>query len=327
MKKNLLAITCLTLSVILLSGCGAKKKSPQVVKATAPPAATSVPISTAVPTYAPAPTIVPTPVPTIIPTPVPTILPTPIPTFVPTPVVTPAQVLVQTGLPKVTKDPTDETVPVNGSCQFIARYENAELAEWHFVSPDGSLDADYSVVQNQFPALRIIGGNSKDLTLSGIPQALNGCRVYCKFSNSVGSVKTASALITVKSTPGYTAPTVPGSTVTSAQYQSFIGRWAEELAGRCQISIAYKTQGSANVDISWSNSAWSKSRWQMTAYVYKDGIMAYDDAHSWVESYVDGYNPIVSDESYGGTGSLYMQDGKLHWYNDVTGQLTVLVPA
>ena len=218
-------------------------------------------------------------------------------------------------------------MPVNGSCQFIARYENAELAEWHFVSPDGSLDADYSVVQNQFPALRIIGGNSKDLTLSGIPQALNGCRVYCKFSNSVGSVKTASALITVKSTPGYTAPTVPGSTVTSAQYQSFIGRWAEELAGRCQISIAYKTQGSANVDISWSNSAWSKSRWQMTAYVYKDGIMAYDDAHTWIESYVDGYNPIVSDESYGGTGSLYIQDGKLHWYNDVTGQLTVLVPA
>ena len=158
MKKNLLAITCLTLSVILLSGCGAKKKSPQVVKTIAPPMATSAPISTAVPTYAPAPTIVPTPVPTIIPTPVPTILPTPIPTFVPTPVVTPAQFPVQAGLPKVTKDPTDETVPVNGSCQFIARYENAELAEWHFVSPDGSLDADYSVVQNQFPALRIIGG-------------------------------------------------------------------------------------------------------------------------------------------------------------------------
>ena len=53
--------------------------------------------------------------------------------------------------------------------------------------------------------------------------------------------------------------------------------------------------------------------------------MAYDDAHAWVESYADGY--IVSDESYGGTGSLYMQDGKLHWYNDVTGQLTGLVPA
>ena len=218
-------------------------------------------------------------------------------------------------------------MPVNGSCQFIARYENAELAEWHFVSPDGSLDADYSVVQNQFPALRIIGGDSKDLTLSGIPQALNGCRVYCKFSNSAGSVKTASALITVKSAPGYTAPTIPGSTSVSAQYQSFIGRWAEELVGRCQVNITYKTQGSANVDISWSNSAWSKSRWQMTAYVYKDGIMAYDDAHSWVESYGDGYNPIVSDEAYGGTGSLYIQDGKLHWYNDVTGQLTVLVPA
>ena len=46
------------------------------------------------------------------------------------------------------------------------------------------------------------------LTLSGIPQALNGCRVYCKFSNSAGSVKTASALITVKSTPVYTDTTM-----------------------------------------------------------------------------------------------------------------------
>jgi hypothetical protein len=35
----------------------------------------------------------------------------------------------------------------------------------------------------------------------------------------------------------------------------------------------------------------------------------------------------MGDEAYGGTGSLYMQGGKLHWYNDVTGQLAVLVPA
>jgi hypothetical protein len=28
---------------------------------------------------------------------------------------------------------------------FIARYENADLAEWHFVSPDGSLDVSYAV--------------------------------------------------------------------------------------------------------------------------------------------------------------------------------------
>ena len=55
--------------------------------------------------------------------------------------------------------------------------------------------------------------------------------------------------------------------------------------------------------------------------------MAYDDAHSRVEICVDGCSPIVGDETDGGTGSLYMQDGKLHWYNDVTGQLTVLVPA
>ena len=44
----------------------------------------------------------------------------------------------QSNLPRVTKSPTGETVAVNGSAQFIAKYENADLAEWHFVSPDGS---------------------------------------------------------------------------------------------------------------------------------------------------------------------------------------------
>lgn len=55
--------------------------------------------------------------------------------------------------------------------------------------------------------------------------------------------------------------------------------------------------------------------------------MDYDDTHAWVESYADGCNPIMSDEAYGGTGSLYMRGSKLHWYDDVTGQLAVLVPA
>ena len=196
MKKKLLLVTCLMLSVMLLTGCGAKKAR-TTTRQTSVSTVSATPSPTPVPTATPAPTPEPTPVVVPIATPA----PTPAYTSPPAPVATYAPVPAQTGLPRVTKDPTDETVPVNGECQFIARYENADLAEWHFVSPDGSMDVSYAVVQSCFPELRIIGGSSKDLTLQNIPEALNGCHVYCCSTNSAGSVNTAPALITVKPLP------------------------------------------------------------------------------------------------------------------------------
>ena len=201
----------------------------------------------------------PTPVPTIQPTPFPTPVPTPYPTIAPTPFPTSAPTTAPSNLPRITKNPGDETVTAGGWCQFVTRYENAELAEWHFVSPDGSLDVTYKDVQNQFPALGIIGGNTKDMTLENIPAALSGCRVYCRFSNAYGAVNTASALLTVRSVPGVTPAPV--------QRQGFEGRWAEEIAGRGQITMTYRAEGSMNVDIRWGGSAWQSYHWQMTADV------------------------------------------------------------
>ena len=43
-------------------------------------------------------------------------------------------------LPVVTKSPTDETVNEGGHAEFVARFENAVWAVWHFVSPDGETD-------------------------------------------------------------------------------------------------------------------------------------------------------------------------------------------
>ena len=102
-----------------------------------------------------------------------------------------------TNLPQVTKSPTDEKVPVNGAAQFISKYENAKWAEWHFVSPDGSKDLDYKQAQNEFKTMVIDGGYTKDLTLKNIPEAFNGWKVYCRFSNDSGSVNTEKATITV----------------------------------------------------------------------------------------------------------------------------------
>lgn len=289
MKKKLFLILCIALSLFLFTACGRKQKTSEKI-----PVETSTPV----------PTATPTPVPTATPS------PTPVPTKVP--VSTPAPV--QISLPKISKEPADETVTANGSCAFTAQCDNATLAEWHFISPDGSLDVGYSVVQNQFPALKITGGNTRELKLEGVPELFNGVKVYCKFSNEAGSVNTSSAQIKVKSA----APTV--------LHHGFVGSWEDEVTGMW-INISYKTEGSVNVNVFWVNSEFVRSRWQMTAYVYKDDIMLYDSSHFWVETCTDGVSYTTSAESFDGTGSLYLQDGKLHWYNDQTGQLTVLVPA
>ncbi len=289
MNKKLFLILCIALSLLMLTACGRKQKTPE-----------KIPVETS------------TPVPTAILTPVPTATPSPTPEPTKVPVSTPTPV--QIPLPKISKEPADETVTANGSCTFAAQCDNATLAEWHFISPDGSLDVGYSVVQNQFPALKITGGNTKELKMEGVPELFNGVKVYCKFSNEAGSVNTSFAQIKVKSA----APTV--------LYHGFVGSWVDEAAG-LWMDISYKTEGSVDVNVCWSNSAWQRSRWQMMAYVYQDGVMVYDSCHSWIETGIDGTEYTILSESYDGTGSFYVKEGKLHWYNDLTGQLTVLVPA
>ncbi len=161
----------------------------------------------------------PTPYSTPVPTPVLTPSPTPLSTPAPTPVPTPAPVTptpISANLPRITKNPGSEIVEANGKCQFVTRYENADIAEWHFVSPDGTTDVGYITAQVLFPTLKIINGYAKDMTLENIPSELNGWKVYCRFSNANGYTDTATASLTVKGTS--TNPTVTDAPSTSAEH-------------------------------------------------------------------------------------------------------------
>ena len=100
-------------------------------------------------------------------------------------------------LPIIRKSPTDETVKVGGSAVFVAKYDNALWAVWHFVSPDGMIDLDYEQAAERFPTLEIVNGMYSRMTLNNIPLELNGWRVYCRYSNPKGYTDTGSALITV----------------------------------------------------------------------------------------------------------------------------------
>ena len=389
---------------------------------------TAPPVTVVEPTPEPTPAPTPTPEPTPAPTPTPEPTPTPAPTPTPTPTPTPAPTPTPSNLPRITKDPTDEKVAVNGSCQFVTKYENADWAEWHFVSPDGKRDLDYKAAEKEFPTLKIVNGFAKDMTLQNIPETLNGWKVYCRFSNKNGSVNTGMAKITVTTDTAAGAPkvtksptgetvkagesawfvakhedaiwavwhfvspdgkrdltytdaakefpnlqivngdkpslqlknipaelngwkvycafrnnigttntgtatiTVTGGTAAptpspASQRAGFEGRWAGENNARLSLVMTYKGEGSQSVDIVWGSAANVKARWTMTADVTKNDIMEYTDGHYWEEKYTDDTHFTKENEAFSQAGRFYLENGKLHWVNDNTGEHTILIPA
>ena len=197
-KRQLALLAVLLLCAMLLAACGSRQSA--TVQPIATPSPTPVPTIAPTPIPTPAPTPVPTPIPTVAPTPVPTPAPTPVPTPAPTPA--PAVTAAPAGYPTVTKNPTDETVKEGGYCYFVAKYQNAKWATWHFVSPDGSTDLDYKGALQNFPTLGIEGGDTSTVLLKTIPLTMNGWSAYCDFSNDLGHSKTSSATITVTTKNG-----------------------------------------------------------------------------------------------------------------------------
>ena len=222
MRKRILSLFCIVLAcVLLLSGCSLRKRA-EVVTATPAPVVTIAPVETAAPApETPEPEASPEPAAVIVSNadataaPVETAAPTPEPTPAPTPEATPAPA------------PTEETVIAGGSCWFVAKYENAIWAEWHFVSPDGSKDLDYTQVVKEFPKLTIDKGFASTTQLSNIPVEMNGWKAYCRFSNNSGAVKTDMAKITV-TTSAEGAPKVTksptGETVKAGESAYFVAK-------------------------------------------------------------------------------------------------------
>ena len=193
-----LCLVCLLCLSLLLSACGGNRKDAENAEEII-----VIPADLSTPTPAPTATQTPIVVPTVVPAP----SGTPTPTVAPAP--TAAPTATPSPLPEITKSPTDETVKEGGSCLFIAKYRNATWAVWHFVSPDGQTDMTYEAAAKNFPTLEIINGMYSNMTLKNIPAALNGWRVYCRYTNDAGSADTKTALITVIAAPSPTPAPVP----------------------------------------------------------------------------------------------------------------------
>jgi len=243
-------------------------------------------------------------------TPAETTAPTPEPTPAETPAETPAPTDAPAAAapardsatpPRITKSPTGETVDAGGSALFIAKADEATRAIWHFESPDRSRDIEYTEAAQAFPGLEVIDGDTGDLALRSIPESLNGWRVYCRFSNAIGSSDTDRATVTV------TAAKAPEQEQTVAF--DYTGTFTEARAGRGTMTIS-GSPSLYEVSVDWYEGA--------TEYIttfsgtFSDtGILSYNNACLTVR-FEDGSHEL---RYTSGTGSLsYVDSGVVGVY-------------
>ncbi len=307
--SSILMIAILT--VLILTACGSKKSEPVVVNPVSTPSRSPEASPTPAPTEIPIVVTTPTPVPSETPAPKPSPTPMPAPSPTPTPKPTPTPMPI---LPVITKSPTDETVDEGGSCYFVAKYENATIAVWHFLSPDGQTDLTYEAAQKQFETMEIINGMYSTMQLKNIPYAANGWRVYCRYSNNNGYADTKTALITVKQntnpTPAPSPSAEPVPVVTG-----FSGKWAEESQGKGSVTIAEVSSGIYDISAEWANGAANKVVWTMTATDNGNGVLVYSAGIKEIWTFSEGSDDPVVEQVYSdGSGFFTLDDrARLVW--------------
>lgn len=177
MNKKILIITCMMLSLAVLSACHLGNNlvaEPMPTLEPTPVAETIVQISE------------PTPAPTPVPTPEPTPAPTPQPT--PPPVPGPAVL--------ITKNPSSESLAIGGRTWFIAHAENAYSLTWELVDPNGNIHS-VSDAMAQHPGLLLEVLEGDTIAVSNVPLSLNGWGVQARFDGQGNSATTSPAYIYV----------------------------------------------------------------------------------------------------------------------------------
>lgn len=117
------------------------------------------------------------------------------------------------GLPVITKDPTDETVEVGGRAPFTARADKDKGRTWYFVSPDGKEILTVKEAKARFKGITVSGEHDEKLVIKKVTKEMDGWRVLCNFYNDKGNVDSAMATIHIKTkataTPKVTATPAP----------------------------------------------------------------------------------------------------------------------
>ena len=212
------------------------------------------------------------------------------------------------GAPKVTKSPTGETVQVGGAADFVARHENALFARWHFVSPDGTSDILYTDAAAKFPGMQITGGDQGTLHLKNIPAEMNGWKVYCSFSNNIGTANTQAAAITIAGMQ------TANQGSTAATTSIYTGTYVDDRASM-EISGA---PGNYTVRVHWGSGAMYSADWVFSGNFDEHGILRYSNAKYTNTDYSTNTVTVLYEN---GTGQLvYSSNGfpGIYWTDDLS---------
>ena len=196
----------------------------------------------------------------------------------------------------------------------MAKYENATIAVWHFLSPDGQTDLTYEAAQKQFETMEIINGMYSTMQLKNIPYAANGWRVYCRYSNNNGYADTKTALITVKQNPNPTPAPSPSAEPVPV-VTGFSGKWAEESQSKGSVTIAEVSSGIYDISVEWANGAANKVVWTMTATDNGNGVLVYSAGIKEIWTFSEGSDDPVVEQVYSdGSGFFTLDDrARLVW--------------
>lgn len=102
----------------------------------------------------------------------------------------------------ITKSPTGERVEAGGAAKFVSRAENAERIVWRIVSNDTTNTVQASEAAQTFPGLQVSGLGTETLTLSNIPQSMDGWRIEAQFWNGNRHAESMGAEITIVDSQG-----------------------------------------------------------------------------------------------------------------------------
>ena len=88
----------------------------------------------------------------------------------------------------VTKSPYSESVPVGGSCVFIASAANATSVKWYVANWDASVILNLADAPYYFSGLTVAGLGTGYVTLMNVPYSMNGWRIQACFEGNGGPV-------------------------------------------------------------------------------------------------------------------------------------------
>ncbi len=107
-----------------------------------------------------------------------------------------------------------------------------------------------------------------------------------------------------------------------------LGRWAEKIAGRGLITIMGGENGTYDVVIDWSSSAFEKACWEMTATAQDDGSLRYENGRHFIRTYTSETEYTDAEQYTNGTGTFTLNSAnEIMWQDDVdhAGDDTVFI--